>query len=93
MSLYELTPELVSNPPMGRDLTNRLAQFPNDAAAWRSVQNDPGWVFWTRFNTDVQLTFAGPEGPVTRSVAGDLGDPILDVIIGHSRTFRSAPRS
>lgn len=82
LSLYELTPELVSNPPMGRDLTNRLAQFPNDAAAWRSVQNDPGWVFWTRFNTDVQLTFAGPEGPVTRSVAGDLGDPILDGIIG-----------
>ena len=31
---------------------------------------------------DAQLTFAGPEGPVTRSVAGDLGDPILDGIIG-----------
>jgi putative ABC transport system permease protein len=82
LSLYELTPELVSNPPMGRDMTNRLPQFPNDAAAWHSVQNDPSWVFWTRFNTDVQLTFVGPEGPVTRSVAGDLGDPILDGVIG-----------
>jgi putative ABC transport system permease protein len=82
LSLYELTPELVSNPPMGQDMTNRLPQFPNDAAAWRSVQNDPGWVFWTRFNTDVQLTFVGSQGLVTRNVAGDLGDPILDGIIG-----------
>jgi putative ABC transport system permease protein len=82
LSLYELTPELVSNPPMGRDMTNRLPQFPNDAAAWRSVQNDPAWVFWTRFNTDAQLTLVGSEGLVSRSVAGDLGDPILDGIIG-----------
>jgi putative ABC transport system permease protein len=82
LSLYELTPELVRNPPMGTDMTNRLRQFPNDASAWRSVQNDPGWVFWTRFNTDVRLTFAGPDGLVTRSVAGDFGDPILDGIIG-----------
>lgn len=82
LSLYELTPALVRNPPMGRDLTNRLPQFPNDAAAWRSVQNDPRWVFWTRFNTDVRLTFVGPDGLVTRSVAGYLGDPILDGIIG-----------
>jgi putative ABC transport system permease protein len=80
--LYELTPELVRNPPMGSTITNRLPQFPNDAAAWRSVQNDPGWVFWTRFNSDVRLTFAGPAGLVTRSVAGDVGDPILDGIIG-----------
>src|SRR5207302_94046 len=48
----------------------------------RSVQNDPGWVFWTRFNTDVRLTFVGPQGLVTRSVAGDFGDPILDGIVG-----------
>ena len=82
MSLYEVTPALVSSPPMGRDMTNRVPQFPNDAAAWRSVQNDPGWVFWTRFNTDVRLTFVGPQGLVTRSVAGDFGDPILDGIIG-----------
>jgi putative ABC transport system permease protein len=82
LSLYELTPELVRNPPMGSDMTNRLPQFPSDAAAWRTVQNDPGWVFWTRFNTDVRLTFAGPDGLVTRSVAGDVGDPILDGIIG-----------
>ncbi|HVS04713.1 MAG TPA: ABC transporter permease [Candidatus Dormibacteraeota bacterium] len=82
MSLYEVTPELVSSPPMGRDMTNRVPQFPNDAAAWRSVQNDPGWVFWTRFNTDVRLTFVGPQGLVTRYVAGDFGDPILDGIIG-----------
>ena len=82
MSLYEVTPELVSSPPMGRDMTNRVPQFPNDAAAWRSVQNDPGWVFWTRFNTDVRLTFVGPQGLVTRSVAGDFGDPILDGIVG-----------
>jgi len=81
-SLYELTPELVRTPPMGSDMTNRLPQFPNDAAAWRSVQNDPGWVFWTRFNTDVRLTFVAPEGLVTRSVAADVGDPILDGIIG-----------
>jgi putative ABC transport system permease protein len=94
LSLYELTPELVSNPPMGRDITNRLPQFPNDAAAWRSVQNDPGWVFWTRFNTDVQLTFVGREGPVTRSIAGDLGDPILDGIVGSPQAlapFRYLP--
>jgi putative ABC transport system permease protein len=94
LSLYELTPELVRNPPMGRDMTNRVPQFPNDAAAWRSVQNDPGWVFWTRFNTDVQLTFVGTEGPVTRSVAGDLGDPILDGIIGSPQAlapFRYLP--
>jgi putative ABC transport system permease protein len=82
LSMYELTPELVRNPPMGSDMTNRLPQFPNDAAAWRRVQNDPGWVFWTRFNTDVRLTFVGPAGLVTRSVAGDVGDPILDGIIG-----------
>jgi putative ABC transport system permease protein len=82
LSLYELTPELVTNPPMGRDMTNRLPQFPDDAAAWRAVQNDASWVFWTRFNTDVRLTFLGSEGLVTRSVAGDLGDPILDGIIG-----------
>lgn len=82
MSLYELTPELVSSPPMGSDMTNRVPQFPNDAAAWRSVQNDPGWVFWTRFNTDVRLTFVGSGGLVTRNVAGDLGDPILDGVIG-----------
>jgi putative ABC transport system permease protein len=82
LSLYELTPELVRNPPMGSGMTNRLPQFPNDASAWRSVQNDPGWVFWTRFNTDVRLTFVGPGGLVTRSVAGDFGDPILDGIIG-----------
>jgi len=82
ISLYELTPELVRNPPMGSNMTNRLPQFPNDAAAWRRVQNDPGWVFWTRFNTDVRLTFVGPEGLVTRTVAGDVGDPILDGIIG-----------
>ncbi len=82
LSLYELTPELVRNPPMGRAMTNRRRQFPNDAAAWRSVQNDPSWVFWTRFNTDVRLTFAGRGGLVTRSVAGNFGDPILDGIIG-----------
>jgi len=82
LSLYELTPELVRNPPMGRAMTNRVRQFPNDASAWRSVQNDPGWVFWTRFNTDVRLTFAGPKGLVARSVVGDVGDPILDGIIG-----------
>ncbi|HEY4845079.1 MAG TPA: FtsX-like permease family protein [Candidatus Dormibacteraeota bacterium] len=82
LSLYELTPELVSNPPMGSDMTNRLPQFPDDAAAWRSVQNDPGWVFWTRFNTDVQLTFVGSDGSVTRNVAGDFGDPILDGVVG-----------
>src|SRR5207302_6815666 len=82
MSLYEVTPALVSRPPMGRDMTNRVPQFPNDAAAWRSVQNDPGWVFWTRFNTDVRLTFVAPQGLVTRSVAGDFGDPILDGIVG-----------
>jgi len=82
LSLYELTPELVRNPPTGSGMTNRLRQFPNDAAAWRSVQNDPGWVFWTRFNTDVRLTFVGPGALVTRSVAGDFGDPILDGIIG-----------
>jgi putative ABC transport system permease protein len=82
LSVYELTPELVRNPPMGSDMTNRLPQFPNDAAAWRRVQNDPGWVFWTRYNTDVRLTFVGSNGLVTRNVAGDLGDPILDGIIG-----------
>ena len=82
LSLYELTAELASNPPMGRDMTNRLPQFPSDAAAWRAVQNDPGWVFWTRFNTDVQLTFVGSDGLVTRNVAGDLGDPILNGVIG-----------
>jgi putative ABC transport system permease protein len=82
LSLYELTPELVRNPPMGSDMTNRLPKFPNNASAWRSVQNDPGWIFWTRFNTDVRLTFPGPDGLVTRSVAGDFGDPILDGIIG-----------
>jgi putative ABC transport system permease protein len=82
LSLYELTPELASNPPMGRDMTNRLPQFPSDAAAWRTVQNDAGWVFWTRFNTDVQLTFVGSQGLVTRNVAGDLGDPVLNGIIG-----------
>jgi len=82
LSLYELTPALVRDPPTGRDMTNRLRQFPNDASAWRRVQNDPGWVFWTRFNTDVQLTFVASDGLVTRSVAGDLGDPILDGIIG-----------
>jgi FtsX-like permease family len=94
LSLYELTPELVSNPPMGRDMTNRLPQFPNDAAAWRYVQNDPGWVFWTRFNTDVQLTLVGSEGLVTRSVAGDLGDPILDGMIGSPQAlapFKNLP--
>lgn len=82
LSLYELTPELVRNPPMGSDMTNRLPRFPSDAAAWGRVQNDPGWVFWTRFNTDVQLTFVGSAGLVTRQVAGDIGDPILDGIIG-----------
>jgi hypothetical protein len=87
LSLYELTPELVRNPPMGSGMTNRLRQFPNDASAWRSVQNDPGWVFWTRFNTDVRLTFASPGGLVTRSVAGDFGDPILDGIIGSSQAL------
>jgi putative ABC transport system permease protein len=87
-SLYELTPELVRNPPMGSNMTNRLPQFPNDAAAWRSVQNDPGWVFWTRFNTDVRLTFVGPDGLVTRSVAGDVGNPILDGIIGSPQALR-----
>jgi putative ABC transport system permease protein len=87
LSLYELTPELVRNPPMGSGMTNRLRQFRNDASAWNSVQNDPGWVFWTRFNTDVRLTFAGPGGLVTRSVAGDFGDPILDGIIGSSQAL------
>jgi putative ABC transport system permease protein len=82
LSLYELTPQLVSNPPMGTDMTNRVPQFPDDAAAWRSVKNDPGWVFWTRFNTDVQLTLIGSDGLVTRNVAGDLGDPILDGVVG-----------
>jgi len=82
LSVYELTPELVRNPPMGSDMTNRSPLFPNDAAAWRRVQNDPGWVFWTRFNTDVRLTLVGSNGLVTRNVAGDLGDPILDGIIG-----------
>jgi putative ABC transport system permease protein len=82
LSLYELTPELVRNPPMGSGMTNRLPQFRNDASAWRSVQDDPGWVLWTRFNTDVRLTLIGPGGLVTRSVAGDFGDPILDGIIG-----------
>jgi putative ABC transport system permease protein len=94
LSLYELTPELVRHPPMGRDMTNRLPQFRNNASAWRSVQNDPGWVFWTRFNTDVRLTFAGPGGLVTRSVAGDFGDPILDGIIGSPQAlapFENAP--
>jgi putative ABC transport system permease protein len=87
LSLYELTPELVRNPPMGSGMTNRLPQFRNDASAWRSMQNDPGWVFWTRFNTDVRLTFVGPGGLVTRSVAGDFGDPILDGIIGSSQAL------
>jgi len=87
LSLYELTPELVRNPPMGSGMTNRRRQFRNDASAWRSVQNDPGWVFWTRFNTDVRLTFVGPSGSVTRSVAGDFGDPILDGIIGSSQAL------
>jgi hypothetical protein len=82
LSVYELTPELVRNPPMGSDMTNRRPEFPNDAAAWRRVQNDPGWVFWTRYNTDVRLTFVGSNGLVSRNVAGDLGDPILDGIIG-----------
>jgi putative ABC transport system permease protein len=88
LSLYELTPELVGNPPMGSNMTNRLPQFPNDAAAWRRVQNDPSWVFWTRFNTDVRLTFVGPEGLVTRWVAGDVGDPVLDGIIGSPQALR-----
>jgi putative ABC transport system permease protein len=94
LSLYELTPELVRNPPMGTDMTNRLPQFPNNASAWRSVQNDPGWVFWTRFNTDVRLTFPGPDGLVIRSVAGDFGDPILDGIVGSPQAlapFRYLP--
>ncbi|HXN00783.1 MAG TPA: FtsX-like permease family protein [Candidatus Dormibacteraeota bacterium] len=82
LSLYELTPELVRNPPTGTDTTNRLPRFPDDAAAWRTVENDPGWVFWTRFNSEVQLTLVGSEGPVTRYVAADVGDPILDGIIG-----------
>jgi putative ABC transport system permease protein len=80
--LYELTPELIRNPPMGKGMTNRLPRFANDGAAWRTVQTDASWVFWTRFNTDVQLTLAGPDGPVTRTVAADVGDPILDGIIG-----------
>jgi putative ABC transport system permease protein len=82
LSLYELTPDLVRNPPTGTDTTNRLPRFPDDAAAWRTVENDPGWVFWTRFNSEVQLTLVGSEGPVTRFVAADVGDPILDGIIG-----------
>ena len=82
LSLYELTPELVRNPPLGSDTTNRVPRFPDNAAAWRTVQNDAGWVFWTRFNSDVQLTFVASEGPVTRYVAADVGDPILDGIIG-----------
>ena len=82
LSLYELTPELARNPPMGSGMTNRVPRFANDGAAWRTVEADAGWVFWTRFNTDVRLTFAGPDGPVTRTVAADVGDPILDGIIG-----------
>lgn len=82
LSLYELTPELSRTPPTGSGMTNRLPRFPNDAVAWRTVENDPGWVFWTRFNTDAQLTFSGSDGPVIRYVAGDLGDPILDGVIG-----------
>ena len=85
--LYELTPELIRNPPMGKGMTNRLPRFVNDAAAWRTVQTDASWVFWTRFNSDVQLTLAGPDGPVTRTVAADVGDPILDGIIGSSQAL------
>lgn len=88
LSFYELTPDLVRNSPMGRDMTNRMPQFPSDAAAWNSVQNDPGWVFWTRFNSDVRLTFVGSGGLVTRNVAGDLGDPILDGIIGSPQALK-----
>ena len=82
LSLYELTPDQLRNPPVGSAMTNRLPQFPNDVAAWRAVENDAGWVFWTRFNTDVRLTLMGSNGPVTRTVAGDVGDPLLDGIIG-----------
>jgi putative ABC transport system permease protein len=92
LSLYELTPALVSN--LGQNMTNRLPEFPNDSAAWRRVQNDPGWVFWTRFNTDVRLTLVGSEGFVTRSVAGDLGDPVLDGIMGSPQAltpFKNLP--
>ena len=86
--LYEITPELIASPPMGRDMTNRVPQFPNDAAAWRSVQSDPNWVFWTRFNTDVRLTFISSDGVVTRNVAGNLGDPILDGIVGSPQALK-----
>ena len=81
LSLYEFTPGEVQTLNAG-GMTNRVPQFADDASAWRTVEENPQWVVWTHFNIPALATLEGVNGPVSRQIAGDAGDPILDGIIG-----------
>jgi ABC-type lipoprotein release transport system permease subunit len=81
IALYELPPNLLA-PSLFGSIQNRSTPFGSDAAAWRAVQQRPSWVFWTRYITNATLTLPAANGPVTFQVAGDVGDPTLDGVIG-----------
>jgi ABC-type lipoprotein release transport system permease subunit len=93
LPLYTFSAEQLQNPPV--QLTGRDPRFPDDAAVWRALRNDPTWVVSNRFGETTDITLIGPSGPVQRRVAASYAAGLLVGIAGSSEAlapFASAPQ-